>query len=177
MPLPVCNRGYSSFEPDAEADIRSGNCHTCDIHSANSAFNCSNKKGPGSAPMKKPRRLAGARFRKEKCCYIFGLHFLAWASQTPPAFEQSACVFADATSAAKAGAVTASAKPKATIIERSFVMGTTPTLEGLTSGAQQTAVRYFGFEMRPGPGTKCWNRKLLWPSRRFAREVEETGEP
>jgi hypothetical protein len=69
------------------------------------------------------------------CCYIFGLHFLAWASHIPPAFEQSACVFADATSAAKLGAVTASAKPKATIIETNFVMADTPILEGLTSGA------------------------------------------
>jgi hypothetical protein len=80
-------------------------------------------EGAGSAPMKKPRRLAGARFRKGKCYYIFGLHFLACASQTPPAFVQSASVFAETTSAAKAGAVTAKAKPKATIIETSFVIG------------------------------------------------------
>src|SRR5262249_46741969 len=78
-------------------------------------------------------------------CYIFGLHFLAWVSHIPPAFEQSACVFADATSAAKAGAVTASANPNATIIETSFVMTISYVGRPDFRRAQQTVVRSFRF--------------------------------
>jgi hypothetical protein len=46
MPLSACNRGYNSFELRAELDIQFGNCHTCDIHFAISAFQFSNEKGP-----------------------------------------------------------------------------------------------------------------------------------
>jgi len=56
-------------------------------------------------------------------CYIFSLHFLAWASQTPPALVQSASVFAFATSAVKAGAVKANASPNATVAQTSFFIG------------------------------------------------------
>jgi len=54
--------------------------------------------------------------------YIFDLHVLLVASQVPPALVQSACVLAFVTSAAKAGAVKAHARPKATIIETSLLM-------------------------------------------------------
>jgi hypothetical protein len=54
--------------------------------------------------------------------YILGLQTLPLASHTPPAFVQSAFVFAVVTSAANVGAVKANASPKATIIDTSFVM-------------------------------------------------------
>src|SRR5215470_436308 len=74
-------------------------------------------------------------------CYIFGLQALAVASHVPPAFLQSASVFALATSAAKAGAVKANASPKATTIETSFVMGTSPPrYDHLCGGPQQLLV-------------------------------------
>jgi hypothetical protein len=54
--------------------------------------------------------------------YGFGLQAFALASHTPPAFVQSAFVFAVVTSAAKAGAVKANASPKARIIETNLLM-------------------------------------------------------
>jgi hypothetical protein len=76
---------------------------------------------------KKPRPVTGALDPEwMQRCYIFGLHFLAWASQTPPALVQSASVFAFATSAEKAGAVKANASPKATVTQMSFFIGTSP---------------------------------------------------
>jgi hypothetical protein len=50
MPLPACNRDCSSFEPHVEADTPLGNCHTCDIHSATSAFSLSKRKKPSKGP-------------------------------------------------------------------------------------------------------------------------------
>jgi hypothetical protein len=45
-PLAVCNRDCSSSEPHAGVDTPAGNCHTCDIHFAISAYNFSKRKGP-----------------------------------------------------------------------------------------------------------------------------------
>src|SRR5262249_33223855 len=76
---------------------------------------------------KKPRPVTGALDPEwMQRSYIFGLHFLAWASQTPPALVQSASVFAFATSAEKAGAVKANASPKPTVTQMSFFIGTSP---------------------------------------------------
>src|SRR5262249_30690425 len=54
--------------------------------------------------------------------YILGLQVLPFASHTPPALVQSASVFAVVTSAAKAGAVKANTRAKATIIETNLLM-------------------------------------------------------
>ena len=59
-------------------------------------------------------------------CYIFGLHVLALASHTPPALVHSAWVFAVVTSAAKAGAVKATASPSETIAAITLFMTTPP---------------------------------------------------
>jgi hypothetical protein len=44
MRLPVCNLDCSSSASHAEADIRGGNCHICDIDLAISAFGSPKEK-------------------------------------------------------------------------------------------------------------------------------------
>jgi len=44
MPLAVCTHDYSSSVSHAEADIRGGNCHICDIDLAISAFGSPKEK-------------------------------------------------------------------------------------------------------------------------------------
>src|SRR5262249_32979053 len=76
---------------------------------------------------KKPQRVTGApRSRWMRQCYILGLQVLPLASHTPPALVQSAFVFAVVTSAANVGAVTANARPKATVTQTSVFIGTSP---------------------------------------------------
>src|SRR5262245_52313113 len=63
---------------------------------------------------------------------FFSEHLLVAASHVPPAFSQSAWVFAVVTSPAKAGPVTARAKARATIEKRTFmVFPPDPDSEGI----------------------------------------------
>src|SRR5262245_36544756 len=73
------------------------------------------------------------RFRNRWQAYIFfSEHVLVAASHIPPAFLQSASVFAAVTSPAKAGAVNANARARASTEIRLF-MGVSPFYAGLQS--------------------------------------------
>src|SRR5262245_66424197 len=67
---------------------------------------------------------------------FFSEHLLAAASHAPPAFSQSAWVFAVVTSPAKAGPVTARATATATIETRAFM-----ALSSITDRARVGALR------------------------------------
>jgi len=96
-------------------------------------------------------------------CYILGLQALPLASHIPPALVQSAFVFAVVTSAANVGAVNANASPKATIIESSFDIGTTPPSDRTTFVVALKSYWFLGvIVLRPNGAVA----KMLIPSGR-----------
>jgi hypothetical protein len=77
--------------------------------------------------------------------YVLGPHFLVLASHIPPALMQAACVFIFVKSAAKAGAVKATASPSERIAATNLVMTLTPPCvcgPEKPGNTQQTLIRY-----------------------------------
>ena len=92
-------------------------------------FSSKTRVGPEKeAPATRP----GLRFAMG--AYDFGLQALAVASHMPPALWQSALVLAVVTSAARVGAVKATARPRATIADTSFFITTSPPFVRLPVG-------------------------------------------
>lgn len=83
--------------------------------------------GRSSAPLENcewnRRRRPGPEAGALVLAYDFGLQALAVASHIPPALVQADLVLAVVTSAARLGAVKATAMPKATIADTNFFMG------------------------------------------------------
>ena len=92
--------------------------------------------------------------RSSGLAYGFALQALAVASHIPPALVQAALVLAAVTSAARVGAVKATAMPRATIADTSFFIDTSPPFVGLPLGSafKLNVQRASGAEAKPRCG-------------------------